>query len=83
MAADKSEKDELLFRIESSYFTAGFSARTQTQTREDSSESKDLIVILAAPIIKYMTGWNVKRVEAYCERKGWALREVNANEKGI
>lgn len=26
-----------------------------------------------APIIKYMRGWNLTRIETYCARKGWLV----------
>lgn len=26
-----------------------------------------------APIIKYMAGWDYKKVSAYCKKKGWTL----------
>lgn len=32
----------------------------------------------AAPIVRYMTGWNRDRVRAYCTSKGWAVRVVTA-----
>ena len=29
-------------------------------------------VIEAAPILRYMLGWELERVLAYCRRKGWS-----------
>ena len=34
-------------------------------------DPKQDVIIRAAPIIKYMHGWTVERVEAYCASKGW------------
>lgn len=28
---------------------------------------------LVAPIIRYMKGWTLAQIKAYCERKGWAV----------
>lgn len=28
---------------------------------------------LCAPIIKYMKGWTLAQIRAYCERKRWAV----------
>lgn len=33
-------------------------------------------VAAAAPIIKYMLGWNLIKVLAYCKGKGWRCREI-------
>ena len=35
---------------------------------------KDDKVVAAAPILKYMMGWNRDRVRSYCEKKGWTIR---------
>lgn len=29
-----------------------------------------------APIIKYMKGWTLDRIEEYCRRKGWAVERM-------
>jgi len=34
---------------------------------------KNHVVIKAAPIVKYMIGWNVERVGAYCTQKNWKI----------
>ena len=33
---------------------------------------RDFTVVRAAPILRYMVGWNVKRVVDYCHQKGWS-----------
>lgn len=35
------------------------------------------IVTAAAPIVRYMVGWDRGRVRSYVARKGWAIRVVN------
>ena len=35
---------------------------------------KDERVIYAAPILKWMAGWTVDRVEGYCRSKGWEFQ---------
>lgn len=47
-----------LIRITSNYFCAGVVAH-------------DDVVTHAAPILKYMRGWTIKRVRAYCKIKDW------------
>ncbi len=53
----------ILIQIKSSYFCAGLEA-----------EDYDLQVKRAAPILKYMMGWSVRRVEKYAKQKGWTLK---------
>lgn len=48
----------MLIRIESSYFVAGVIFGDEK-------------VIIAAPIIKYMIGWNMYKVINYCKQKNW------------
>lgn len=31
-----------------------------------------LVITRTAPIIAYMTGWNLAAAQAYCHRKGWS-----------
>lgn len=52
------DPDETLVRIVSDHFAAGIVV-------------KDDKVILAAPILKYMTGWSSDRVRQYVSKKGW------------
>jgi len=47
----------LLIRIEAPHFVAGY----------------DMANNNIAPIIKYMRGWNLTRIETYCARKGWLV----------
>lgn len=37
----------------------------------------DGFVNWSAPILGYMVGWQLDRVEAYCARKGWELTAVD------
>lgn len=55
--------DETLFRIVAPHFVAG-------------GEARDGICFNAAPIIRYMVGWNGQQVADYCKRKGWSVERV-------
>jgi len=55
-----------LFRITAPHFVAGGELCSK------------MFVVKAAPIIKYMLGYTISRVEWYCEKKGWSL-EVEEN----
>lgn len=48
------------------YFTAGAIV-------DDESER----VVEAAPIIKYMVGWHMEKVQTYCAKKGWFAKLFN------
>lgn len=37
---------------------------------------EDDVVTEAAPIVRYMVGWNRDRVRDYCRQKGWNVRIV-------
>lgn len=50
----------MLIRITAPHFVAAIISKGGTMTKGD-----------AAPIIRYMKGWSVKRIRAYCERQGW------------
>lgn len=52
-----------LFQITSNYFCAGF-------------VTKDGHIAHAAPIIRYMIGWDAGKTLSYCRRKGWKLQRV-------
>lgn len=56
----------MFVQIKSSYFTAGL-------------EIFDGEVMIVAPIIKYMKGWNTQRVKDYCSKKKW---EYSCDEHG-
>jgi hypothetical protein len=30
-------------------------------------------IILAAPIVRYMMGWEIEKVKEYCEKKRWKI----------
>lgn len=47
-----------LIRITSNHFCAG-------------AIVKDGVVMQAAPILKYMRGWTIRRVRTYCKIKDW------------
>lgn len=36
---------------------------------------------MVAPIIKYMKGWTLREIRAYCERKGWTVELIEAEQK--
>lgn len=57
------------FRISAPHFVAGgmFSPKM---------DSRYKIVVEAAPIIKYMLGWQSYKVEEYCRKKKWEI-EIN------
>jgi hypothetical protein len=55
---------ETLISIDAPHFYAGIIAR-------------DGKVIEAAHIVKYMKGWNGKRVADYCKAKGWTWEVVS------
>lgn len=52
--------NETLITIDSGYFNAGAVL----------FENK---VITVAPIIKYMMGWSIQKIENYCYKKGWMM----------
>lgn len=37
---------------------------------------KNDVVILAAPIVKYMRGWSRDKVRTYCKQKGWKISVI-------
>ena len=53
---------EILLRVTAKHFVAG--AIFQIQASE-------WVCIRAAPILKYMVGWNSKKAKEYCQKKGW------------
>jgi len=58
---------ETLICITAPHFTAGIVAR-------------DGRVIEAAPIVRFMKGWNGERVATYCKRKGWKWERLWTHE---
>lgn len=38
----------------------------------------DGLVIAAAPIVRYMVGWDGRRMRDYCCRKGWAFAPLSS-----
>jgi hypothetical protein len=58
------EVTEILIAIDAPHFYAGIVAR-------------DGKVIEAAHIVKYMKGWDGKRVANYCKAKGWNWEVVS------
>jgi hypothetical protein len=53
-----------LLQITSNYFCAGVVVQDGAVTR-------------AAPILKYMRGWTIKRVRTYCKIKDWDCQPVS------
>ncbi len=51
---------ETLIQVTSPYFCAGIVLQKNTVT-------------VAAPIIKYMKGWSLHKVENYCANKRWKV----------
>lgn len=41
------------------------------------AELYDGKVVRAAPIIKYMKGWDIHRIKMYCKKKKWKLEIIN------
>ncbi len=52
----------MLLAILAPHFTAGL-------------EMEEGVAKRCAPIIKYMLGWDYKKIESYCSRKGWQLHD--------
>ncbi len=55
----------ILCQIKTGYFVAGLTAEQNSQ-----------IIKRAAPIIKYMKGWTLARMEGYCIKKGWKFEYI-------
>jgi hypothetical protein len=53
---------EILLRITARHFVAGAIFQIQLSR---------WICVRAAPILKYMVGWNSKKAKDYCLKKGW------------
>lgn len=53
-----------LIRISSNYFVAGIDVGKLGR------------IMKAAPILKYMIGWTVPEVQAYCKHKRWKLEMI-------
>lgn len=51
----------ILFQIKAPHFCAG-------------GEIKNRIIVYAAPIIKYMIGWNVEKTHRFCIKKKWDIK---------
>jgi hypothetical protein len=54
---------ETLAQIKAPHFTAGIVLQ-------------DNVVVIAAPIVKYMVGWPRPKVRAYCTGKNWPISVV-------
>jgi hypothetical protein len=35
---------------------------------------------LCAPILKYMKGWTVRRIKAFCAERGWTIEVIQTKE---
>ena len=54
----------MLVQITSSYFCAGIIL-------------EDEVCIRAAPIVKYMKGWDKVKIRNYCKYKNWIAKIIN------
>lgn len=71
-------------RITSPHFCAGLELDNGKNACKSKQKSKPVvgvngdhyIVIRAAPIIRYMVGWTLERVEDYCKKKGWKIEWI-------
>lgn len=36
----------------------------------------------AAPILKYMKGWTVRRIREYCVQRGWSFEQFTSESMG-
>ena len=57
-----------MFQVTAPHFCAA------GELRRDAEGSP--VVRIAAPIIRYMMGWNARRVKSYCDGKGWDVTRV-------
>ena len=55
----------VLYRISAPHFVAGIIQDTETSQITD-----------AAPILRYMVGWNIEKVLDYVERKRWEMEII-------
>jgi hypothetical protein len=53
---------ETLLHVTARHFVAGAIFQIQ---------NSQWICVRAAPILKYMVGWNSAKAKEYCEKKGW------------
>lgn len=53
----------MLARIEAPHFVCGIVLRGSA-------------VVEAAPIVRYMIGWQARKVRSYCDGKGWRIARV-------
>ena len=56
----------MLHQVTAPYFCAAF-------------ETHDDEVVITAPILKYMKGWNIRRAMKYCYEKHWKVEFVLGN----
>lgn len=65
--ANRDPHNEEVIQLYSSYFTAGIILQNGTVTE-------------AAPIIRYMKGWNKERVLSYAGGKGWKMEPAPSKD---
>ena len=58
---------EIILTINSSYFNAGIVLDERA------------VCVAAAPIVKYMIGWSLTKVEDYCNRKNFQIIRSDKN----
>jgi len=61
--------NEILIRIFAPYFVAGIICRNR-------------LVVVTAPILKYMMNWSMVKVVAYCKEKGWSFQYLTEENYG-
>jgi len=59
--------NEILIRIVAPHFVAGIICRNR-------------LVAIVPPILKYMSGWLMVKVIAYCKEKGWSFQYLMMEE---
>lgn len=64
------------YQITAPHFCAGL-----TTFRRGQDLNAPVTVDSAAPIIRYMLGWDVRRLFDYCRSKGWEIKVVEAAQK--
>ena len=63
-----AELEDILYRVQCPYFTAGLVLRMG-------------LVYDAAPILRYMLGWPLAQAEEYVRRRGWSIDIVEKRQR--
>ena len=59
----------MLLRISAPHFVAGIECYSAFGCHD--YDDNPTLIHRTAPILKYMKGWTVHRIQHYCHRKGW------------